>query len=409
MAWYALPPSGNAVPIKSLLRRHEGDFAGAFAARAGLPRESVLSTSSGSGALWLGLRALRALEPRRRAVAVPAWCCPSVPRAVMQAGLDPVPIDMDPSSLGYDTSALLEARGRGLLAVVLVHFFGMAQPKPPGDWDGAAFIRDCAQDFEHIPGDGLPCFYSFGRGKALNAGHGGALCLPPGPWLESARRLLETLPVSRERVLPKVLAINLLSEPHIYWALSRLPLGLGKTEWHDLELARISPDFDEAALACLEAYESRRDYYRRLISGYRALFAACDGDWIAVPAGAAENWLPARFPVLVRDARLRETLFAAVDGNFGGVTRMYPDVLGRLPGAPAGFAAGRSFPGAERVAGEILTLPVTAGLSGREDELLDGIADLLEAEGVLRGRIRAAAPEPETPDWVPVPDYLPLA
>jgi perosamine synthetase len=403
---YALPPGGNAVPLAALLRGSRGDFAQAFAARLAAAPDRVLFTSSGAGALWLALRALRSLEPRRRAVAVPAWCCPSVPKAVMKAGLDPVPVDVDPYSLRYDTAALRALRERGLLAVLLVHFFGMPQPKPSGDWDGAVFLRDCAQDFEHRPDDGLPCFYSFGRGKALNTGHGGALCLPPGSWLSAATRLQAALPPARDHALPKALAINLLSEPHVYWALTRLPLGLGKTEWHDIEIARPAEDFPGVAMACLEAYEARRDFYLRLIGAYRGLLAACDREGIATPmgapAGAAGPWLPTRFPVLVRNARLRQSMFTALDARFGGVTRMYPAALPDLPGAPKGFGGEGKFPGATRVAAEILTLPVTAELEGREEELLSVLEEWLDEAGLLRTRRRAAV-APRAPDWTPVP------
>jgi dTDP-4-amino-4,6-dideoxygalactose transaminase len=400
MPCFTLPPSGNRVPLPRLFSTDAQasgtrSFAGAMAARCGVTPDRLLLAASGTAALYAALRGLASLQPRLRAVAVPAWCCPSVPQAVLQAGLDPVLVDIDPSTLGYDVSALREARRHGLLAVVLVHFFGMPQPLPPGDWSGTAFLRDCAQDFDHRPADGVPCFYSFGRGKALNAGHGGALCIPEGgDLLKACLRALAALPESRSDPRPMAVAINLLSEPHLYWAVSRVPgLGLGRTAWRDpLELERASPLLEPVALASLEAYASCRPFYRRLVAAYRDLFSACDGDWATVPQAPADDRLPTRFPVLVREPTLRETLLREAGRHWGGLTRMYPAVLTELPGAPDGLSLGADFPGARRVAREIVTLPITAGLRGREGAFLAFLADLLEGAGALRrARSRAAA------------------
>jgi dTDP-4-amino-4,6-dideoxygalactose transaminase len=403
MACFAIPPSGNAIPAFFLLRAGKADFASSFPDISGFPEDRVLFTSSGSGAMYLALRAFAESRPDRRGVAVPAWCCPSVPQTVIQAGLRPVLVDMDPFTLRYDAASLERARRHGMLAVILVHFFGIPQPLPQGDWHGTHFLRDCAQDFEwrRDPEDPSLCVYSFGRGKALNAGHGGALCLPAsGPILDACRWIASELPESEEITLPSALAINMLSHPRIYWILSRMPfLGLGSSAWKGpLEFARMAPGFHTLGSACLEAYRQRRDFYRKLVSGYRALLADSDGTRIFSPAPPGAG-LPARYPVLVRDPSLREFLHHGANARFGGVTRMYPEILPRLPGAPEGFGDGQDFPGARRIAEGILTLPVTAELMGREARFMECLADLLEEKGALRGRPAAAQPER---DWTPM-------
>jgi hypothetical protein len=410
MACFLLPPSGNAVPASFLLEAGGEDFVEALSAHNGFPSERILPVNSGAAALYVALRGLSALEPARRGVAIPAWCCPSVPQTVIQAGLEPVLVDLDPATLGYDEAALAAARDRGLLAVVLVHFFGLARPRPAGDWAGTVFLRDCAQDFDHRmdPGDDAPCFYSFGRGKALNAGHGGALCLPAaGPLLDACRNALEALPASHDRVLPKALAINLLSGPRLFWALSRMPfLGIGETVWkRPLVFTRLASGFPSLGSACLEAYLQRRPFYRKLTAGYKRLIEACDAGRIGVPVAApSAAGLPMRFPVLVRDPDLREALYRGVTSRFGGVTRMYPEILPCIQGAPEGLAEGRGYPGAESVARAILTLPVTAEMMGCEQAFLDCLKGILEREGAL-----GAYPEPaSSPEWIPVRDWAPL-
>src|SRR5690606_32230009 len=201
--------------------------------------------------------------------------------------------------------------------------------------------------------------------------------------------VMECLPASREKPLPKAIAINLLSQPRLFWALSRMPfLGIGTTGWKaPLAMARASAGFGALGTACLDAYLQRREYYRRLTAGYRSLMDCCDPERIRMPAPASGHpGLPTRFPLLVRDPDLRAGLLREVNRNFGGVTGMYPDTMDRIPGAPADLAAGGEFPGARRVAAEILTLPVTAELMGRERSYFDCLMGVLEGYGAMTSR-----------------------
>lgn len=411
MAFFALPPSGNAMPPAFLLRAGDDAFAAAFAAHGGHHEAGMLLTDSGTAALYLAFRGVAAVKGAGGRVAVPAWCCPSVPQAALQAGLIPVAVDLDPDTLAYAPASLAAARSRpgGLAAVVLVHFFAMPIPLP-ADCGEAILIRDCAQGFDYRPDphEDCACVYSFGRGKALNAGHGGALCLPypahaaEGAFASACRAAWEALPVSSARPLLKALAINVLSHPRLFWAVTALPgLRLGATVWEGpLRFARISPAFPQLGSACLKAWQQRRAGYRNLIGRYRALASACDPARLRAPVSAApqENpSLPTRFPLLISDADLRAGLFRAAQARFGGVTRMYPTVLAELPGAPADLlkAAGADseteWPGASRVSREILTLPVAAALMGREDAFLGFLERLLAAKGASP-RAQAAGP-----------------
>jgi hypothetical protein len=430
MAWFALPPSGNAMPASFLLRAGDDAFASEFAEHIGSREEAILFTDSGTSALYVAFRAVASLRGPGR-IAIPAWCCPSVPQAAIQAGLVPALVDIDPDTLGFAPDALQAARAHpdGLCAVLLVHFFGQAAPRPEGEWADTLFIRDCAQDFDFNPDptEPAPCVYSFGRGKALNAGHGGALVLPAqgpfasggplpaeGPLAAACRAAHAELPASGARPLAKALAINLLSHPRLFWAVSALPgLHIGATVWEaPLAFARLSPAFPRLGSACLEAYLQRRHGYRELIGRYRALAQACDPARVRMPSGreaGPAGPLPTRFPLLFGDADLRERFCERVKARYGGVTRMYPDALPGLPGAPRDLAdPGRgpfpgddpgqtpAYPGARQAAREIVTLPVAAALLGREDAYLSFLEGILREAGALRGK-----PAPHR-DWKPV-------
>ncbi len=423
MAFSSLPPSGNAVPAGFLLRAGGGDFTAEFAAHGGHKEDRILFTDSATSALYIACRGLADLRGSQASgpslrVAVPAWCCPSVPQAVLQAGLVPVPVDLDPATLAYHPAALEAARAhpQGLAAIILVHFFAMPAPCPEGDWSGTLLLRDCAQDFDYrpAPGDPAPCIYSFGRGKALNAGHGGALCIPLGvpahhgndALLARCRKAWEELPASHARIWPKALAINLLSEPHWFRAVSAVPgLGIGATVWDaPLAFARMAAGFPRLGSACLEAWLQRRDYYRQLMTRYRRLIWACDREAFLSPMAPplpppSTASIPARFPIRIPDAALRAGFFSATRLRFGGVTRMYPSALPDLPGAPPFLDGAGDYPGARVVAESLLTLPITAHLMGTEDRFFEGLADILMGLGVLR---QAPAPR-AAPDWSPAP------
>lgn len=407
MICFTLPSSGNALSIPRLFARNAQavaarDFEASLARRWGVPADRILQAGSGSAALYALLRGL-ARNPSLKRVAIPAWGRPTVAATVRRAGLEPVRVDMDPATLGYDTAALTAARGPGLLAVILTHHFALSQPIPAGDWEGTTFIRDCTQDFDHRPADGLPCIYSFGRMTALSAGQGGALCIPAGgPLLQACRAELAALPASSADPRSMAAALNLLSNPRLNWALSHLPfLGLSREPWAaSPRLERLSPGFQRVGVAALEAYTRCRPYYRSLIRAYRAAFATQDDGPYTLPGPSGSDWLPNRFPVRVRDAGLRQALLEELGGRFGGVARMYPE------------APGAEFPGARLVAQELITLPVNAAMRDCESEFLLGLEEILEHGGPRPKRTRAALafdPIPdaatEDADWSAVERY----
>jgi perosamine synthetase len=370
-----VPPSGNAAPCARLLYPVTRDFRPVFSRHSGCPEDRILYAGSGTAALFLALLGLKRSRPGRNTVILPAWCCPSVPAAILRAGLRPVPADLDPGTFAYSPGALRAAVSESTLTILLIHFFAIPPPRPELPNPPPFFLRDCAQDFDFRAAHEPDClsFYSFGRGKSLNAGHGGALCLPGDPALrDSCREILETFPGAPGSPLPKALILCAFSHPLLFGIVSALPfLSIGKTVWeYPPRLTRVHPGFFRWAGACFEALESHRQAYARLIRKYVAALSEIPG--VSLPfADYAADRLPVRFPVLVPDPARRERLRRRLNRRFGGVTGQYPDILERLPGVPPEFPRGGSFPGCEKIAREILTLPVTAWLLGREDAFVE--------------------------------------
>jgi len=375
MTFSRIPPSGNAVPLLRFFKSNKTDFRQAFSRHCEFPEQDVLYAGSGTGALYIALLALKRLYPERREVVLPAWCCPSVPQAILQAGLKAVQVDLDPDTFTYPLQILDETVSEMTLAVLLVHFFGIPQPKPALKNPPPLFLRDCAQDFDFRNAHESDCavFYSFGRGKSLNSGHGGALCFSKkSPFRSSCFEILETLPKPSGFPRFRALLINAFSHPALFGILSCLPfLSIGKTLWEGpLRFTRIHSNFFGWATACLDSLEAHRDEYAIVARKYAESLAGIE-DMLLPFTGYGKNRLPVRFPVRVTNAKLRDRLKRNLNRTFGGVTGQYPDILSRLPGVPAEFPQDGSYPGCEKIAAEILTFPVTAWLLGREGAFLE--------------------------------------
>lgn len=92
--------------------------------------DSVVGTSSGADALLLALRALDVRQGDR--VVVPAISSISAPQAVVNAGGEPVFVDITPDTLTLDPAGLSEALRytRRMKAVIVDHLFGQPADMP---------------------------------------------------------------------------------------------------------------------------------------------------------------------------------------------------------------------------------------------------------------------------------------
>ena len=106
MTFSRVPPSGNAVSPGRMLSSNTADFRGLFSRHCEFPQENILYTGSGTAALYIVLLGLKKLHPQRTEVVLPAWGCPSVPQAILQAGLKPVLVDLDPITFAYPPGGL---------------------------------------------------------------------------------------------------------------------------------------------------------------------------------------------------------------------------------------------------------------------------------------------------------------
>ena len=146
--------------------------------------ERVVLTDSGTSALVL---ALRTVVPRGSTVALPAYACVDLIAAARCAGARVRLYDVDASTLSPDLDSVRAVIDRGVDAIVVAHLFGypadVSSVQELATKAGVVVLEDAAQAAggtlhgRRLGSLGDVSILSFGRGKGLCAGGGGALLI----------------------------------------------------------------------------------------------------------------------------------------------------------------------------------------------------------------------------------------
>jgi hypothetical protein len=207
--------------------------------------DAALLLDSGTSALRLAIESLVTAPSSRVRVALPAYGCYDLATAAIGARADVSFYDLDPVTLGPDWASFGAVLSAGVDAVVLVHQYGvpvdLARACTLAEAHGTLVIEDAAQgagawwQYRRLGAWGDLGVLSFGRGKGMTAGGGGAL-------LAADARGRDLLDRCRSRVAPgrpgfaswaRLAAQALLSHPMVYGIPARTPgLALGETPYH---------------------------------------------------------------------------------------------------------------------------------------------------------------------------------
>jgi dTDP-4-amino-4,6-dideoxygalactose transaminase len=331
----------------------------------------VVLTDSGTTALTLAIRALLR-EAGTDRVAIPGYSCYDLATAVRGAGARAVLYDLNPATLGPDWDSLGRALEAGVGAVVVAYLYGLPfdlrRVRAIADAAGVPVIEDAAQGVgASIGGKPLGSFgdlavLSFGRGKGVTGGRGGALLALTEAGASAARR--EQLPGHRARGVMELVTLGaqaLLARPSLYALPASLPfLGLGETVYRAPRPLRRESRVSAAVAEVNWAMREREIAVRR-VNAERLVRAAEEGSWLRSYRpfeGAEAGWL--RFPVLApEDAAPRLRAARAL-----GVMPAYPRALADL--APLPLAAEPVTPEARVLARRLWTLPTHSLLGERE-------------------------------------------
>ncbi|HJS48173.1 MAG TPA: DegT/DnrJ/EryC1/StrS family aminotransferase [Gemmatimonadales bacterium] len=375
--------------VRAMLRNGSGaahSLGGAIRSR--WAPDGFALTDSGTSALALALRV--AARTTGAPAALPAYGCYDLATAVDAAGVAFTLYDVDPASLQPDLDSVRRTVAAGAGSVVAVHLFGVpvdlaALREAAGA--GAILVEDAAQGagIQHL---GRPAgahgdlgILSFGRGKGMTGGGGGALLLNGAHLGDGFAQVVEGLAAGGRGSPGQVLALLAqwgLARPWLYALPASLPwLRLGDTIYREPHQAAQISAFSAAVvgrtlrLGHREALTRRRNVSRITAAlGGRAGVTPVG----RVPPGWEPGWL--RMPVLAGRV-VRDRLG---DLRRHGVYPGYPLPLSRLGGFGArDVAGGRALPGAERLASELVTLSVHSRVTSGDIERV--VAALKGGEG----------------------------
>lgn len=346
------------------------------AARAALeacvPARELLLTDSGTTALALALQLASRLVVSPR-VALPAYCCPDVATAAIANDMPIVLYDVHPHTLHPDWDSVLTCLEQGATILVVTHLFGRLVDVPAAqslaERFGAVVVEDAAQGaggtWNGRPAASLAplSIMSFGRGKGINAGGGGALLVDACVVQRGEWPLPTLAPVPRGRslaALTKAAVSELLSSPWLYGIPAAVPaLGIGDTVYHAPTIPRAMSLSSAQLLPSALARQPQLAAQRRAVEAeYEAQLGHVSGLLLA-HAHASCTSGALRMPV-----QLSPQQGAALRRH--GVARSYPRTLAAYAEVQPHLQALGALPGAEALASGLHTLPTHHLLSAND-------------------------------------------
>ena len=370
------PRYRSPLTVASILRARAGGSRPVPASTAGMPNSLTIT--------WLpsasdGLHRLLLEQSAGGSIILPAYTCMRVVGSVVAAGWTPKFVDIEPHTLTMSATSVAAALGNrrpGTSAAVLVtHLHGLPAPlrelRVVAERHGAILIEDCAMaqgarcGAESVGAGGDASLFSFGLGKTISIGAGGAvvgrrvdsapagsaLVSPLRTWLSRAGRIGDLRFATQETVKTLIgLETRGAAEPPY------LP-----TRWRKEALSALP------RLLADPAVERTLDVKRALSAGWLSAISDLGSPRVSVPTPADSAATPCcpGVPLFVTD---RDRLAARLRELGVHTSRLFSYSAGTLAGA------GR-FPGADWLAARILLLPTEEGLSGVRDSVLTAIAD----------------------------------
>ena len=364
---------GSGVAKSEKIEKEIGAYFGA---------ESVFLVSSGKAALALILKGLSSIRSRKK-VLIPAYTCYSVPSAVVKAGLEIELCDLDPETLDFDYAQLERLAGGDTLCIVSTHLFGI-----PSDVDrvrriceerGIFLVEDAAQAMgvesagRNLGTLGDVGFFSLGRGKNITCGSGGIILTSSREIGESIRKYHRELgkePAGEYlRSIAEAVFMKIFLNPSLYWFPKGLPfLGIGETKFDpDFPVYRLS-GFKAGILASWR--EKMEEYNRRRVMNgryYTGCAPVCGRDGRSTPRTSRTCGFRCTRKTLTRKSG-RATCYGDL-----GVSPMYPDSVNRIVDLRDEFGEAR-YPGAERIAQRLMTLPTHVFVRERDRDRICRVA-----------------------------------
>ncbi len=355
MKWY--PPAESRIPLESLfyaLIFSGHDFPQKLCSYVG--SSEVVLANSGRELLYLLINELHKKNYQQDEILLPGYTCYSLASSAVRAGLNIRVYDLDPRTLQPDMKSLARNISSRTLLVIHQHLFGVPVPIDEtmglAQGHGIPVVEDATQALGGtLKGKALGTLgdfglFSFGRGKPLPLGGGGAL-------IGKDRMVVQSLIVQKRangyRELMMSIGTQILSNPWIYGISEMLPLGLGKTVFDPGFPSTSFPEkLQVLASITLKGLDEVNRHRREIAETYRE---AIREKW-TVPAFLDGQAIYTRFPVLSEEGDILQNLFRK------GVRRMYPKCLIDEESIKRYiFPDNSDTPGAREIARKLMTLP----------------------------------------------------
>ncbi len=361
MTFFALPPAEARLPIPALIQGllpREPDFLEKLGEEVGA--EVCGLANSARTLLYLLFKALRSrADVEDGEILLPGYTCYSVAAAAVKAGCKVVLYDLVPSTFQPDFADVKYKITSRTLAVVGQHLLGVRADinrlASIAHDHGLCCVEDAAQHLGWWPmgrfagGTKSADFsvFSFGRGKPLPLGGGGALIVGGGGKFAGLTRDFD-LPASTFTNWLLPFAVQILCRPHLYWFMESLPLGLGRTLYDPAFSVSTMPSFyQRIGAASLPSLEKMNRHRADIGYLYQSVFSQQ-----AAEIGRADMPAYVRYPLLVDNQQQVESVT-----NYG-VRKLYPLALCDLPDLQGEVVeVGRKTMGAREIARRLVTLP----------------------------------------------------
>ncbi len=361
---YYYPPAETKIPLSAI--------AGAFFSSAAsfektlcdyLHVENCALGNSGRSLLYLLLKILyNKNNGKKNEVIIPGYTCYSVAAAVAKAGLKIRVYDLDPNTLAPEPDSLKQSITDRTLAVIVQHLFGIPisidSTKAFINGSGAFIIEDAAQalgaTINDQPAGTLSDFglFSFGRGKPLPAGGGGAIV---SQHVDILREIKFNQQQKGYVQIATTAAVQIISKPQFYGIAEMLPLGLGETIFDpDFKVSNISiliHKLIEESMPLLDRLNMHRNNIAKI---YKKKIVHSG----IIPVSAALTPIYVRFPLMGCSGAISLTLKKM------GVRRMYPKAIAdEATIKPYLTKKQVPTPGSKSIVKKLITLPTHHGIT----------------------------------------------
>jgi dTDP-4-amino-4,6-dideoxygalactose transaminase len=312
--------------------------------------------------------ALTALGLQGQTVGIPANTCYIVLWALLRAGCRPLLLDIDPAT--GNLPAQPDTHGHSLAAIIPCHMYGLPAPMDSlCEWAGAhgavviedAALAPLAKAAGKFAGAwGTVSVMSFGAGKIIDYGVGGALFTEDVLLAKEVQQIVDAMPVWDNALIDLTNQWNAL-----YWALHQYEEQNPRLSalyptlydiYHPLVTYRLArADWREVRVDISAVIE---DHFRRMATAaqYDGLLAGLPC-WTLPRINDATLW---KYPLLVAADRRDDLLVALWDAGIHEATRWYPSLQTMTAALYAEFAQPPT-PHADQMAKQVINLPLRSG------------------------------------------------